>query len=57
MNKNFSLNEVSALFFVLSFISVDQLLTSAMTGFSTDTSIDSKDKEKICFNALHSFLN
>lgn len=57
MNNKITLNEISALFFVLSYITVDQLLTSAMNGFSTENTAQSKDNEKICFNALHSFLN
>lgn len=57
MSKQISLNQLNALFFVLSFMSTEDLLTSAMYGFSNVDNENARDNERICYEALHSFLN
>ena len=47
-----SLNEMAA----FEFISVKDLLTSAMNGFSENGDIRSKENADLCFKALESFL-
>lgn len=51
-----SLNEMAALSLVLEFISVKDLLTAAMNGFSENEDIRSKENADLCFKALESFL-
>ena len=51
-----SLNELTALKFVLEFISVKDLLTSAMNHFAEQEDIHSKDNSDLCFKAITSFL-
>ena len=55
MSQN--LNEVAAMALVGEFISVKELLTSAMKGFSEDESIKSQENADLCFKALQTFLN
>lgn len=55
--SNVKYNELTALQFVLNFIDTKELLTSAMKGFAEQDSVKARDNEKICFEAIHSFLN
>lgn len=57
MSNKVSLNELAALKLVLEFISVDELLTTAMNEFASHEDVKSKENERICFEALSSFLN
>lgn len=57
MSNKVSLNELAALKLVLEFISIDELLTSAMNEFASHEDVKSKENERICFEALSSFLN
>lgn len=51
-----SLNELTALKLVLEFVSVKDLLESAMNHFSEQKDIHSKDNADLCFKAITSFL-
>lgn len=55
MSQN--LNEVAAMALVGEFISVKELLTSAMKGFAEDESVKSQENADLCFKALQTFLN
>lgn len=50
------MNELTALKLVLEFVSVEELLTSAMHSFSEEESEHSKDNADLCFKAITSFL-
>ena len=52
-----SLNELAALRLVLEYVSVKDLLTSAMNGFAQSEDIRSQDNADLCSKAVHSFLN
>lgn len=51
-----SLNELTALKLVLEFVSVKDLLTSAMNYFAEQEDTHSKDNAGLCFKAITSFL-
>lgn len=51
-----SLDELTALKLVLEFISVKDLLTSAMNSFAENEDIKSRDNADLCFKAITSFL-
>jgi hypothetical protein len=51
-----SLNEITALKLVLEFVSVKDLLTSAMNNFAEQSDVHSKDNADLCFKAITSFL-
>ena len=51
-----SINEQIALSFVLDYISLKDLLKSAMLNFAGTNTVKGKDNERICFEALTSFL-
>jgi hypothetical protein len=51
-----NLNELAALRLVLNFVSVTDLLTSAMDSFSENNDTKSKDNANICFEAINTFL-
>ena len=52
-----SLNELAALRLVLEYVSVKDLLISAMNGFSQHDDTRSQDNADLCSKAVHSFLN
>ena len=52
-----SLNELAALRLVLEYVSIKDLLVSAMNGFSQDKDVRSQDNADVCSKAIHSFLN
>lgn len=51
-----SLDELTALKLVLEFVSVKDLLTSAMNHFAEQEDTHSKDNADLCFKAITSFL-
>lgn len=51
-----SLDELTALKLVLEFVSVEDLLTSAMNYFAEQKDTHSKDNADLCFKAITSFL-
>lgn len=51
-----SLDELTALKLVLEFVSVKDLLTSAMNGFAEEDTTKAKDNADLCFKAITSFL-
>lgn len=51
-----NINEQTALNFVLEFISVKELLTSAMHHFSEENNVQAKDNADTCFKAITAFL-
>ena len=53
---NINLNELSALEFVLNYISVKELLLNAVKGFSEDDSERSQDNADICTKTIQVFL-
>lgn len=53
---NVNLNEQAALQLVLQFMSVKELITSAMHTLSESDSPKSKDNANLCFSALEAFL-
>lgn len=52
-----SLNELAALQIVLEYVSVKDLLTSAMNGFSEKEDTRSMDNADLCCKAIATFLN
>ncbi len=54
--NNISLNDLAALKLVLEFVSVKDLLTSAMHYLSEQNDTRSKDNADVCFKAISSFL-
>lgn len=56
MLNNINLGELSALEFVLSYISVKELLTNAVIGFSSDESEHSQDNADLCTKTIQVFL-
>lgn len=49
-------NEEVALKLVLNYISVKELITSAMNYFAEQTDVRSQDNADVCFKALDTFL-
>lgn len=56
MNK-MSLNDMAALQLVLEYVSVRELLSSAMEGFASKENTHAQDNADLCSKAVHSFLN
>lgn len=54
---NINLNELSALNFVLEYISVKDLLTYAILGFAEGKSEREQDNADICTKSLQAFLH
>lgn len=52
-----SFNELAALRLVLEYVSVKDLLISAMNGFSEKEDNHSQDNADLCSKAVHSFLS
>ena len=52
-----SLNELAALRLVLQYVSIKDLLTSAMNGFAQHEDTRSQDNADLCSKAVNSFLN
>lgn len=55
MNK-MSMNEFAALSFVLSTVTVKDLLQRAMQSYSEEDNVSSKDKANTCSQAINTFL-
>lgn len=51
-----SLDELAALRLVLNFVSVKDLLTSAMNGYAEQQDTKAKDNANVCFEAISTFL-
>lgn len=54
--SNINLNELAALQFVLEFIPVKDLLSSAMNYLADQDSTHSKDNADVCYKAIATFL-
>lgn len=54
---NMDLNELAALQLVFKFVSVKDLLSSAMNHFAEQDDTKSKDNADVCYKAIASFLN
>lgn len=52
-----NLNELAALQLVFNFVSVKDLLSSAMNHFAEQEDTKSKDNADVCYKAIASFLN
>ena len=52
-----NLNDLAALRLVLEYVSVKDLLTSAMNGFAQKEDTRSQDNADLCSKAVHSFLD
>lgn len=52
-----NLNELAALQLVLEFISVKELLSSAMNHMAEQEDTHSKDNADVCYKAIATFLN
>lgn len=53
---NVSLNEIVALKLVLEYVSIKDLLTSAMHYYSSQADTKSQDNADLCYKAINSFL-
>jgi hypothetical protein len=51
-----SLDELAALRLVLNFVSVKDLISSAMNNFAEQEDTKSKDNANVCFEAISTFL-
>lgn len=56
MSKKLSLNEITALYSVLEFIEVKDLLTSAMDNFYNINTVKAQDNADVIFKAVETFL-
>lgn len=56
MSKKLSLNEITALYSVLEFIEVKDLLTSAMDNCYNIDTVKAQDNADIIFKAVETFL-
>ena len=54
--SNLSFNDLAALQLVLKYVSVKDLLISAMNGFADDDNVRAQDNADVCCKAVHSFL-
>ena len=54
--SNINLNELAVLQLVLEFVSVKDLLSSAMNQFAEQEDTHSKDNADVCFKAIATFL-
>lgn len=54
--SNISLNELAALQLVFEFVSVKELLSSAMNYLATQEDVHSKDTADLCGKAIATFL-
>jgi hypothetical protein len=50
------LNELAALKMILEFVSVKELISSAMKNFAEQDTVQSQDNADLCFKAISSFL-
>lgn len=53
---NMNLNDMAALKLVLEFVSVKDLLSSAMNEFASQDDVKAKDNADLCFKAITTFL-